>query len=108
MRGGAESRFPDSSVCVDPTHAAGHPELWKDDSVELFLDRTHGHEQDAAVVHVIVNAAGHATTECAQGVSRTFDGLEACARPTPGGWEAWVRIPWQTLGGRPAASGVPS
>jgi len=108
----------DSNVTA-AERARDFPEIWRDDTVELFIDRDHTHRDSSAWKHYIVNAAGGVFDESGPtwayfssgdslGGNRKFDscGLVAKATRTTKGWQAELFIPWTDLGGAPRAGDV--
>ncbi|OGV59620.1 MAG: hypothetical protein A2498_04395 [Lentisphaerae bacterium RIFOXYC12_FULL_60_16] len=105
-----------SFVCEDPNVGAllsGASEgLWKDDSVELFLD-TNADRRD--YYHLIINCRGqHQDRYCANGdigINNRGTGWNSQARiktvvnPEARRWSAEILIPFSTLGGVPAKGG---
>ncbi len=91
--------------------------IWEDDGVEVFLDRGRKRRQeDTLWVHVILSAAGVEYDECgpAKFSKSTGDplnanfkwdlpGLKTKATVTQKGWRGEIFMPWESLGGVPAA-----
>ncbi len=76
----------------------GHDgEAWKDDAVELFLQR----RASGPVYHLVVNAAGDCLDE--RDRDPAWDcGCDVAVGRGPGGWQVELLVPWAALGGPPA------
>lgn len=94
-------------------------EMWKDDGVELFIDRGHTHNEASVWRHYIVSAAGgiydesgpvlaHFSSGEASAAVRDFTsvGLKTRVARTAAGWSAEMFIPWADLGGAPRGGEV--
>ena len=76
--------------------------VWEDDCIEVHLDRGHAHEKN---YQFLVNALG--TRFDAFGGDREFSAQwQAAADNQPGRWSCELLIPWDALGGAPAAGGL--
>jgi len=72
-------------------------EAYDDESVEVFIDVRDGSDY----YHLVVNASG--SVYDGRKLNRSWNGdWTAAVRQSGHGWEATVRIPFQTLGGPPA------
>lgn len=94
-------------------------DIWRDDSVEIFLDPGHTHDPLSPWFHAIVSAAGgirdergpvtewYSTGAVVSG-DASFDasGMTAKVGKTKTGWIATIRIPWRDLGGPPKPGDV--
>ncbi len=96
----------DDDLRVNPDHGPGHPDLWKDDSVEVFLDVGHRHEKGRRTVRVQLNAAGVGAFEIGGEILAELPGGSVAAQTVSGGWQARIAIPWDALGGHPAVGVV--
>ena len=76
--------------------------VWNDDSVEVHLDRGHGHAKNHQFV---VNALGTRFDSLA-GDAKWNARWEAKAQNNPGKWSVEFAIPWAAVGGAPAAGGL--
>lgn len=107
--------------CADTTILASHtrrddPEIWKDDSVELFLDIGHAHTlAQSPWIHITASASGGIADAkggdpwyAQEGGNRRFNiaGLTSTVERTVSGWRATVVIPWQGLGQKPGIGDV--
>lgn len=94
-------------------------EIWKDDSVEVFLDINHTHHPASTWAHVIINAAGAVFDERGplQGYFATGDpkggdpkwnaaGLTTAVERSSTGWHTEIFLPWESLGGRPQGGAI--
>jgi hypothetical protein len=102
-----------SFVCMDPNTnqiiTGNSNALWKDDSVEVFLDVNNDRRD---YFHLIVNAKGQVQAKyCAngqQGIDNTGAPwnsgaiVQTTINPTAQQWEAEILIPFDRLGGVPA------
>ena len=70
--------------------------LWKDDCVELFVQRAGRKGMD----HVIVNSLG-ATYEARNRAAQWNPAVQAAAFKTKEGWGVELTLPWPDLGGAP-------
>lgn len=72
-------------------------EVWKDDAVELFLQR----RASGPVYHLVVNAAGDCLDE--RDRDPAWDcGCDVAVGRGPGGWQVELLVPWAAVGGPPA------
>ncbi len=95
-------------------------DIWKDDTVEVFLDPGRKRDtMDPTWLHVIVSAGGVAYDERGpvvyskssgdpQNADRSWNlpGLKTKVEKTKTGWQAEIFMPWDGLGGKPAAGEV--
>lgn len=95
-------------------------DIWKDDTVEVFLDPGRKRDTtDSTWMHVIVSAAGVEYDERGpvvyskssgdpQNADRSWNlpGLKVRTEKTKTGWRAEIIMPWDGLGGKPAAGEV--
>ncbi len=95
-------------------------DIWKDDTVEVFLDLGRKRNtKNTSLVHVIVSAGGVAYDERGpvyyskssadpQNADRSWTllGLKTSVEKTKTGWRAEIVMPWDGLGGKPAAGEV--
>jgi hypothetical protein len=104
---------------VTQTRHRDDAEMWKDDSVELFLNPGHTHDERSAWVHVLVSANGDVYDEIGpmigyfgsgdpMGGDRSVDlkGLKAHVERTATGWRARMSLPWSDIGAMPKAGDV--
>lgn len=83
--------------------ARGHDgEVWRDDSVELFLDPRHSHDE---YFQFVGNAAGSRSDACRRDSGWDVP-WEFSAETVAGGWQAAFRVPFSSLGTTPAAGTV--
>ncbi len=72
--------------------------VWKDDSVELFLDMNHDRQSFA---HVIVNSIGTVYDDITPGTADWNADIETAASVDETGWSVEMAITFESLGGAP-------
>lgn len=105
----------DTQIVTEVT-GRDNPDLWKNDSVEVFFDVNHEHDLDGRWIHLLVTADGQVMDQRGPvsgyftsgdpengDVSFNLEGLTVKTDRTDGGWTAEVTVPWISLGGIPKA-----
>jgi hypothetical protein len=98
-RDGAYFAFECQQAQMSPTNSAQSKEVWKDDSVEVFVDSS-GNRKDYA--HFILSAAGAKMHERGEGMGKLDRAAQlewqGAAKVDSGKWTAEFFIPYKTLG----------
>jgi hypothetical protein len=93
-------------------------DIWRSDTVELFLDPGHTHDFNSRWIHVLLTAAGDIADERGPAsffssgepktgeIGYTAKGLQTRVERTADGWRAELFIPWEDVGARPRPGDV--
>ncbi|MDA1138142.1 MAG: heparinase II/III family protein [Planctomycetota bacterium] len=82
------------------------PDMWLDDSVEIYLDVGHTHDPMSHWMQFLVNATGCIYEKDNRNRDFSAPDLRASARKTDTGWSAEVAVTWKDIGTEPKPGDV--